>query len=398
MKKTFITLLFVIGNYFGFSQELKFTDVSRTHLPEVVLGTNNTMDMAVGDIDNDGDSDLVLAVEFYKNVILINDGTGVFTDGSNRLPDKQAIESPAPYKYYPYHDSEDVALADFDQDGDLDILIVTEDDQVNEYYLNDGKGFFTDHFSDLPTTGISNAVIAHDFDNDGWIDVMIGNNGQNVYLKNHEGEFQEETQERLPLREDITQDLEAFDFDQDGDLDVIVGNEEANYLLENDGSGTFKDVTEKYIAAEYQENGETREADFADINGDGLVDLYFANVTLFQGKVSTQRLLIWNKVLKKFVDKTNEGLGFTDDHSVVDADFRDLDLDGDLDLIYQTLEDPAIFLNNGKGKFEDYTERLIPGLTGMGIDVEVADFNRDGLPDIYFGNFRTQDYLLLQTK
>ncbi len=345
--------------------------------------------MRIGDIDNDGDPDMVLAIEFYKNVILINDGKGLFTDGSDRLPDKTGSAEPKPWRYYPYHDSEDVALEDFDRDGDLDILIVTEDDQINEYYLNDGKGYFTDASEQLPVTGVSNAVIAGDFDGDGWIDVLIGNNGQNVYLRNNNGSFIDETSSRLPDRDDITQDLEAFDIDGDGDLDLVVGNERENFLLENDGQGHFRDITVQLLDTSVQENGETREADFADINGDGHVDLYFANVTLFQGMPPVQRMLIWKE--GKFRDETSARLGFTDLHSVVDADFADIDLDGDLDLFFQTLERPRIFINDGKGYFSDQTETLIPGIQGMGIDVEIHDFNGDGKPDFYLGNFRTGD-------
>lgn len=388
--------LFFIFPSLVFCQELPFfVNLSSQNLPEIVLQPTNTMDMRVGDVNSDGYPDLVLAVEFFKNIILINDGTGKFLDGSHRLPDKKAVLNEDPYPYYPYHDSEDVALEDFDNDGDLDILIVTEDDETNEYYLNDGKGYFDDVSHQLPVKGVSNAVIAHDFDNDGWIDVMIGNNGQNYYLKNDHGKFLNETNGRLPLRNDITQDLEAYDFDKDGDLDLIVANEHENYLLINDGTGKFEDATAKYINKEYR-NGETREADFADINGDGEVDLYFANVHLFQKYEPVQSLLI--NINGEFVDETLDRLGFTDLHSVLDADFVDIDNDGDLDLFYQTFERPRIFLNDGKGYFKDITENTFPELRGMGIDIEVADFNGDGLMDIYFGNFKTGDNLLLQVR
>ncbi len=394
--KSVITSLAILFSAACGAQDIQFRNVSVTHLPASVLSNHNTMDVRIGDIDNDGDPDLVLAVEYFKNVILINDGKGNFTDGSDRLPDKTATQNPAPWRYYPYHDSEDVALEDFDNDGDLDIVIVTEDDEINEYYINDGKGYFTDHSTEFPVTGVTNAVIAADFDNDGWTDLMLGNNGQNYYLRNNKGRFEDATADRMPVMEDITQDLEAFDFDQDGDPDVIVGNELDNILLENDGNGFFSDVTGRYIPEEYQENGETREADFADINGDGKVDLYFANVTLFQGMPPVQRMLIWDNNRRKFNDEALLRLGFTDTHSVVDADFADLNSDGAPDLLFQTLEGPRIFINDGQGFFTDRTRQLIPGLSGMGIDVEVYDLNGDGKPDLYFGNFRTSDFYLIQ--
>ncbi len=184
--------------------------------------------------------------------------------------------------------------------------------------------------------------------------------------------------------------------DKDGDLDLVIGNEKKNYLLENDGTGKFSDITDRFIPEEYQVSGETREADFVDINGDGFVDLYFANVTLFQELPPVQRMLIWHPESNSFVDETLDRLGFSDSHSVVDADFRDIDLDGDVDLVYQTLEKPRIFLNNGSGKFIDMTEELFPKLNAMGIDVEIIDLTGDGKPDLYFGNFRTKDFYLIQ--
>ena len=51
-------------------------DVSSTNLPDLVKRPFNSMDANVADIDNDGDLDIVLAIEFYKNVILLNDGNG----------------------------------------------------------------------------------------------------------------------------------------------------------------------------------------------------------------------------------------------------------------------------------------------------------------------------------
>lgn len=379
------------------AQELpiRFIDATETHLPEVVKKALNSMDARPADLDGDGDLDLVIAMEFVKNVILINDGSGKFSDGSSRLPDLAAPLSPKPYPYYPNGDTEDVAIADFDGDGDLDLFFVAEDNQTNEFYLNDGTGTFTEATDRIPVTGTSNAVIAHDFDGDGLPDVIIGNRGQNVYLRNKGGaHFIEETNSRLPLRSDITQDLEAHDFDGDGDLDLIVGNEQENYLLRNNGKGIFTDVTSSFISAEHQASGETREADFADIDGDGQADLYFANVMMFQQQAPIQRMLLRRG--QSFVDETRERLGFTDAHSCIDADFVDIDGDGDLDLLLATYERPLLYLNGGKGYFTDATETAFPNIAAMGVDLEVADYNGDGLLDVYLANFRGTDRLLLQ--
>ena len=98
----------------------------RTGLSLPDAGGLFTMDVALGDVDGDGDLDAILAVEFGQNRLYLNDGTGLFIDAGGRLP----VAS---------HDSEDIALADFDDDGDLDAVVVSEDDGTNEYYVNDGE-------------------------------------------------------------------------------------------------------------------------------------------------------------------------------------------------------------------------------------------------------------------
>lgn len=102
-----------------------YRDVTATHLPAGLAGP--CMNAAAGDADGDGDLDLALAMEFQPNILLLNDGAGVFANGSDRLPRSR-------------HDSEDVAFADFDADGDLDLVLVSEDDRKDELYLNDAAG------------------------------------------------------------------------------------------------------------------------------------------------------------------------------------------------------------------------------------------------------------------
>lgn len=373
-------------------QGQSFKNVSSTHLPEKVLKPYNSMDASVVDIDLDGDLDIVIAVEFLKNCILINDGKGNFSDGSNLLPDKIAVVNPKPYQYYPYHDSEDVMVEDINKDGLLDILFVTEDDRLNELYLQKNNGTFKDASDKFPVGNVSNALIKGDFDNDGWTDFIVGNNGQNNYLKNNSGNLVDETKKRMPKISDVTQDIEVGDYDNDGDLDLLVGNEDDNRLLQNNGKGYFIDVTEQMFTGGISE--ETREADFADVDNDGDLDIYFANVTMFTQKSAIQRLLINQN--GKFIDKSEEQLKLNDIAGALDADFFDIDNDGDLDLLIAKINGFSIGINNGKGFFEELTEKFIKTpIDAIIVDVEVADFNNDNRPDIYLACFRGPDRLLI---
>ena len=360
-----------------------YKDVSTTNLPLSSLG-GNSMDANTGDIDNDGDLDIVIAGEFIPNILLINDGDGLFADESAaRLP--QVV-----------HDSEDVGIADFDMDGDPDIIFVSEDDQVNELYFNDGDGFFTDVSSRLPVTGTSNAVLAVDVNNDSIPDILIGNQGQNIVLINDgNGFFTNETSQRLPANTNTTQDLEWGDIDNDGDDDLLEGNENGNRLLLNDGDGFFTDVTVNQLPLP-PAGEETREADFGDVDADGDLDIFFANVTFSQGKQSQNRLLL-NDGSGFFTDVTSTNLPALLSNTA-DGDFIDVDIDGDLDILTAQAFDGTYqaLLNDGTGLFTDRTnEVFLPVPTGNGIDVEAADFNGDDLLDLYLTGFQQTDYLFL---
>ncbi len=385
-------ILLAIGLICINAKAQSFTEVATTNLPEISNKPLNAMDANVADIDKDGDLDIVIAIEFYKNVILLNDGKGYFTDGSNLLPDKVAEKAPKPYQYYPYHDSEDVMIEDINKDDLLDILFVTEDDHTNELYFQKKDGTFMDASDQFPVGNVSNALIKGDFDNDGWMDFIVGNKGQNNYLKNKKGVLVDETAKRFPIKLDTTQDVEVGDFDNDGDLDILFGNEDDNRLLQNNGEGVFTDITESVFKDGISE--ETREADFSDVDNDGDLDIYFANVRMFTPKAPTQRLLINED--GKFKDVSQEYLKFNAIVGALDADFFDIDNDGDQDLIIGKLDGLVIGINNGKGHFEEQTNKFLDQpINAIIVHIEVADFNGDNKPDIYLACFRGPDKLLL---
>jgi hypothetical protein len=372
-----------------------FRDVSATHLPGGVLD-GLSMDAAVADIDADGDLDIVVANEFRPNILLLNDGEGRFSDGSAQLPRTE-------------HDSEDVGIADFDGDGDLDIVIVSEDDQTNELYLNDGAGSFTDASERIPVAGTTNGLAVTDLNGDGAPDLLLANNGQDAAVVNDgAGHFRDETEARLPVSPDVTQDVELGDVDGDGDLDLAVGNEGPNGLYINDGSGHFTDESRSRIPLRDTPE-ETREVDFGDVDGDGDLDLLFANVSAFVAGADPRNRLLINDGRGFFTDETETRLP-ADTDSSFDGDFRDLDGDGDLDIVTgnsdvdlsQRRIAPALFrayLNDGSGHFTEATLQVFgEGILGTGLDLEFGDFDGDGLEDVYLASRGTGDRLLLRVR
>jgi hypothetical protein len=358
--------------------------------------SGQSMDVRAADLDKDGDLDIVLANEFQGNTILINDGNATFTNAtSGNLP--QRIQ-----------DSEDVAIADFNMDGHLDLVFCSEDDvdlgesNVHEYYLGDGTGQFSTAPTQLPDSK-SNAAITAFINNDTFPDLIFGNDGQNFVLINDgNGQFSNETSSRLPNINDTTQDLMFFDVDNDGDDDLMVGNENGNKLLINDGQGVFSDESTDRLPPSF--NLETRKIAFGDIDGDEDEDIFLANVAFIPGKNPQNRL--WkNDGNGYFTDVTSSQLPFDADFSI-DAIFVDINFDSDLDLIIGNVFNNTpirVYANDGTGSFQDSTLQTFgTNYIRDALGVIAADLNGDQSLDLYICDRNTgtgnKDLLLLNNQ
>ena len=378
MKYTFPFLLLLCFSFIRHTSVLTFEEASAQVLPLDAL-KSNSMDLEMADLDKDGDLDVVVAMEFRPNVLLLNDGKG-------RL-------EKAPYNAFSQknNDSEDIAVGDFDKDGDMDIIFVAEDDQKHEYYLNDGRALFSDVTDRFPFASTCNAIDAADFDKDGDLDLILGNAGQDFYLSNDgKGRFTDETKERLPQDQTITQDVQSADLDKDGDLDLMLGSEDGNRLYFNNGKGVFTDVTEANLPLA---NEETRKVDIADIDKDGDLDLFFSNVDFTKKKDIANRLLL-NKGKGVFVDETAKRYAADNTMHTGDMSFADLDNDKDLDMVIANLFGGhlQVLFNDGKGYFKEATNEVFASkVAGDAISVDVIDLNRDGRMDLYIGMFRGTD-------
>ncbi|MEO0341035.1 MAG: alpha/beta fold hydrolase, partial [Bacteroidota bacterium] len=184
----------------------------------------SSMDVLAADIDQDGQEDLIIATEFGPNQLFL------YKNGkweARELPQLKAYTPP-----YLGEDSEDIAIADFDKDGDLDLFFVSEDTKDHELLWNDGQGNFSFPDFQISKKGQANAVLVYDFNQDGWQDILIGIRGQNELYINQEGKgFIDETATYWIDNEDHTQDLILVDIDGDRDLDILEGIEEGNNNL-----------------------------------------------------------------------------------------------------------------------------------------------------------------------
>ncbi len=209
------------------------------------------------------------------------------------------------------------------------------------------------------------------------------------------------------------------DVDNDGLPDIFFsGNQVKNKLYRNTGNLTFEDITSTAgVAGNSTWNTGTV---MADVNGDGLLDIYVCAVVGIKGFNGYNELYINNGTDSSGAISFTEsaakyGLDF--DSYSSSAAFLDYDLDGDLDmyLLNHAVHTQESFgnaelrykrdfqtgdklLRNDGGKFTDVSEEagIYGGINGYGLGVAVADFNQDGYPDIYVGNdFHEDDYYYL---
>lgn len=212
----------------------------------------------------------------------------------------------------------------------------------------------------------------------------------------------------------------AGDINNDGLVDLyFTGNQVSNKLYLNKGNFQFEDITES--AGVSGDGGWSTGATMADVNGDGLLDIYVCQVGALPGIDGKNKLYV-NLGGGKFREAASEfGIDFKgfSTHSV----FFDYDRDGDLDmyLLNHNVKSPEVFVkaearsktspigdklfknlaSEGKVGFEDVTETsgIYSSILGFGLGVSVEDFNGDGWLDLYISNdFTENDYLYLNQK
>ncbi len=355
------------------------------NIPLAATGINS-MDVRSVDVDNDNDLDIIIAGEFRRNLLLFNDGNGSFTEDPARLfPEKNTGDS------FPGEDSEDIAIADFDQDGDLDVLFVSEDSTFHELLINDGTGLFTFIAFDFPSS-LGNAVAVLDLNDDDFPDVIIGNTGQNtVFINNQDLTFTQDNS-RWPVNTEGTQDFKLVDLDGDDDLDIIEGIDQGDNNILINNNGTFTDESNRLPNT--GQTIETRKIAIGDANGDTFQDIFVAAVN-FIGTANPQDRLYLNDGNGFFTDATATHLPVSSIQTL-DAFFIDYDHDNDLDIVNSAFQsaslNPRVFNNDGSGVYSEITSGVFePFALTNGVAMEVGDFNNDTYSDIYFGNFSETD-------
>ncbi|MGD0581879.1 MAG: FG-GAP-like repeat-containing protein [Bacteroidales bacterium] len=196
------------------------------------------------DADQDGDLD-IFELKSGGNLLFRNNGDGTFTEQA----EKMGLKGNNP-------NSTDAAFGDFDEDGDLD-LVVTDESQGITLYSNQREGVFKDvtEQSGLKSKFGATSVTVGDYNNDGFLDIFVTSSqgeGYALYRNRRDGTFEKDTSSpaMFELLKNIKgTDAAFFDFDNDGYLDLIVtgepdkNNGRSLFLFRNDGKGKFTNVS-----------------------------------------------------------------------------------------------------------------------------------------------------------
>jgi len=310
------------------------------------------------------------------------------------------------------NDEYGVAIDDFNKDGRKDIYAVCIFDP-NRLYINGIKNLtgspspenilFLEEASSREVTGVlSNStanpdlylgVTSGDIDNDGDPDLYLCNliRDNQMFLNNGSGYFWNVSGQKNRGQCTNARSNAAIlgDVDNDGDPDLFVTNEySSNKLFLNDGNGYLTDITnEAGLKTKLGGMG----ASFGDIDNDGDLDLYVANWY-------RKNLLFRNEFTQtgkvKFTDISHtanvEGESFAKSNGVV---FADIDNDADLDLFVTNRKTSnRLYINNGKGIFEDKTDEMIGIDSLLSYGASFADFDNDGFLDLFVANINEDKF------
>lgn len=267
-------------------------DIQRT-LPHKL--SQNGPCLAVGDLNGDSFEDVIVgSSQKFSPIILFQDKDGGFSE-------QQLFTEPTEMQF----EEESIVLFDIDNDGDLDMYLVSGSNQFEKgsenyrdrFYINDGKGAFTEDAKRIPKIKTSGSVVkAMDFNSDGQIDLFVGGRTpmgeyplaeKSFLLVNENGILKDITDDLAPSLRTAGMITDAVwsDYDGDGQQDLIVVGDLMAITIFKNKNGSFE-KSENTGMQDYMGWWESIAA--ADMDNDGDMDFVIGNLgrnNLFQASV-----------------------------------------------------------------------------------------------------------------
>ncbi len=356
------------------------------------------LNLIQADYNNDGCMDVLVlrgGWEFpMRKSLLRNNCNGTFTDVTRDSGIGRTVSR-----------TQTAVWADVDNDGNLDLFVGNETGP-SQLFRNRGDGTFDDisKAAAVDQSGFIKAVVAADYDNDGYVDFYLSDyNGHNLlYHNNHNRTFTEVGKQagvQAPWRSFAAW---FFDYDNDGWPDLFVNsyylsidevarsylglprNAETLKLYRNLRNGTFRDVSaEVGLDKVFMPMA----ANFGDVNNDGFLDMYLGMGSPSFASMAPHELFL-NKEGKSFVSITASS-GTGELHKGHGIAFADLDRDGDEDIVAEVggavpADRHALRLFENPGNRNDWISvRLVGvktnrGAIGARIKVTVENAGGDG--------------------
>lgn len=333
--------------------------------------------VAVGDINNDGLSDIFFVGNDVKNGLFLNKGDLKFED----ISEKSRTRGKEKLRW-----STGVTMADVNADGLLDIYVCVSGpspDKQNLLYINNGDLTFTESAKayGLNDSGYSNQATFFDYDNDGDLDMYLASyppcdfqNPNSFYVEKMNTVTDEESDQLYEnignskfinatgksgvFNYGLSLNASVSDFNNDGWYDVYVSNDfnSPDFLFINQKNGTFKNEILTYMN---HTSNFGMGSDAADFNNDGNIDLMQADM------MSASNFKQKRNMSSMSPEYFNEAV--------------------ELGLHHQYMRN-SLQMNNGNGFFSDIAEYAGVANTDWTWSTLFADLNNDGWKDIFITN------------
>jgi hypothetical protein len=333
--------------------------------------------IAAGDVDGDGDVDLVVGVRPYsylvwtslwtppvpaaiggQNLLWLNQGNGTFVDGTSRMPGDSGVTT-------------SVALEDLDGDGDLDVYFGNKPTPLvgwpgrDQVLRNPGNGWFVVDPSFVPAATDTEQVHARDFDNDGDVDLLVHDLSQPRFHRNTGGgSF---TTVPLPLPLPVGSRTIVGDFDGDHFVDFGVLTATLWSPVRND-AGVFSpvpDAEERLASYDYQ-----FPVLLVDQERDGDLDLLLGPESVLRARWLRNADGVPHRTVQTDLPEVGS--------AALSIAIGDLDGDSDPDLLLAAFGAGLCYRNDGHGTFTPVAAGDFTQIASYTVSLQLADFDGDG--------------------